>query len=169
MLIIFTLLWKRSPELFYLVNQKLGTHYTMPPFLPRNLPLDSLLFYFCVWFTYIPHSFLITVPWINLLLYFYCIHYYWCPHFPSLCPSPLPLSPSLWPSPRCCLCLWVMYVCSLANTLTFFHPVPPTPQGTLTFCDSMEGPEIIMLSEISHLVKDKYHMISLICRTWWTK
>ena len=26
--------------------------------------------------------------------------------------------------PRCCLCLWVMHVCSLANLFTFFQTVP---------------------------------------------
>ena len=39
-----------------------------------------------------------------------------------LLPSP---TPSLWPSPHCCLCLCVMHVCSLANFFTFFHPDYP--------------------------------------------
>ena len=33
----------------------------------------------------------------------------------------------------------------------------------LTFSDSIDGPESIMLSEISQSEKDKYHMTSLIC------
>ena len=35
-----------------------------------------------------------------------------------------PTPPSLWPSPHCCLYLWVMHVCSLANPFPFFPPVP---------------------------------------------
>ena len=30
-------------------------------------------------------------------------------------------------------------------------------------CSNMDGPEIILLSEVSQTEKDKYHMISLIC------
>ncbi|KAF6119895.1 hypothetical protein HJG60_010278 [Phyllostomus discolor] len=33
---------------------------------------------------------------------------------PSLCPC--------LPSLHCCLCPWVMHICSLANPFTFFHP-----------------------------------------------
>ena len=33
-------------------------------------------------------------------------------------------------------------------------------EGKLTLCNSMDGPESIMLSEISQSEKDKYHMIS---------
>ena len=51
---------------------------------------------------------------------------------PTLSPvARLHLAPtprSLWPLPHCCLCLWVMHVCYLANPFTFFHPVPaPKP------------------------------------------
>ena len=38
------------------------------------------------------------------------------PHF-------APLSPSLWPSPHCRLCLWVKRI-PLAHPFTFFHPAP---------------------------------------------
>ena len=34
---------------------------------------------------------------------------------------------------------------------------------TLTFRDSMDGPEDIMLGEINQSGKDKHHMISLTC------
>ena len=44
---------------------------------------------------------------------------------PPLSPHPRP-PPSLWPSPHCCLCLWVMYICFLVNPFTFFHPCPMT-------------------------------------------
>ena len=40
--------------------------------------------------------------------------------------SQLPLS-SLSCPPHCCLCLWVMHICSLADPFTFFHPVFPPP------------------------------------------
>ena len=36
-------------------------------------------------------------------------------------------------------------------------------EESFTLCNSMDGPENMMLSEISQSVKDKYHMISLIC------
>ena len=38
-------------------------------------------------------------------------------------------------------------------------------EGTSTFCDSMNGLESIMVSEISQTVRDKYHMISPISGT----
>ena len=44
------------------------------------------------------------------------------PSFVHLHPA-LPLS--LWPSPHCCLCLWVMHIWSLAHPFTFFHAVLP--------------------------------------------
>ena len=43
--------------------------------------------------------------------------------FAPLHPAPAPLS--LWPSPHCWLCLRVVHRCSLVNSFTFFHPVPP--------------------------------------------
>ena len=60
-------------------------------------------------------------------LYFYCGHYYRCLLLP-LCPPPHSphQPPSLWPSPNCHLCLWVMNVYSLAHPFTFFHPVLPS-------------------------------------------
>ena len=77
-------------------------------------PLCNHLFYFLYFF-----------------LYFYCCHYYGCPHFTPFCLSPpsplLSAASSLWPSPHCCPCLWVMHICSLANPFTFFHLAPPTP------------------------------------------
>ena len=38
----------------------------------------------------------------------------------------VPSPPSLWPSPHCCLCLWLMHLCSLAKPFAFFHSVPTT-------------------------------------------
>ena len=49
------------------------------------------------------------------------------PFFPLRPPPPSPCQPSLWPSPHCFLCLWVIHTCSLANPFTFFHPVPTSP------------------------------------------
>ena len=47
---------------------------------------------------------------------------------PPLCPPPRsPCLPSLWPSPHCRLCLWVVHTCSLADPFTSFHPVLPLP------------------------------------------
>ena len=65
---------------------------------------------------------------------FYCLYSYSCPHFFSLFPlHPSPCSPSLRPSPHHCLCLWVINMCSLANSFTFFLPVPPpTPLQQLS-------------------------------------
>lgn len=49
---------------------------------------------------------------VKLLLLTHCK---W-PHSPPPMPAPTkPLPPPLWLSLHCCLCLWVMYVCSLAN------------------------------------------------------
>ena len=36
-------------------------------------------------------------------------------------------------------------------------------EENFTLCESMDGPENIVLSEISQSEKDKYHMILLIC------
>lgn len=50
-----------------------------------------------------------------VLLYFYCWHYDRCPHL-TPCPLPTftkPCPPSLWPSPLCCLYLWVIHISSL--------------------------------------------------------
>ena len=49
--------------------------------------------------------------------------------FPSFAHlHPAPNSPSLRPSPHCCLCPWVMHIYSLANPFPFFHSVlPPCP------------------------------------------
>ena len=33
-------------------------------------------------------------------------------------------------------------------------------------CSNMDDLEIVILSEVSHKEKDKYHMISLICGIW---
>ena len=58
---------------------------------------------------------------------FYCWHYYRCLPSPALRNPTQPHAPLLWPSPPCCLWLWVMHICSLANSLTFFHLVVPCP------------------------------------------
>ena len=49
--------------------------------------------------------------------------------------GPPPPSPHPWPLSHCCLCLWVMHICSLANPFAFFHPFPlPLPSdGYLYF------------------------------------
>ena len=63
------------------------------------------------------------------------------PHLSPLCP-PLPNLPtlSLWLSPLCFLCLWVMHIRSLTNPFTIFYPVPqppPTPKAVSLFHVSM--------------------------------
>ena len=64
-------------------------------------------------------------------LYFYCWHYSRGPLISPICPPPpSPHPSSLWPSPHCCLCLWVMHICSLASPFAFFHPVLPSPPLT---------------------------------------
>ena len=51
----------------------------------------------------------------TLFLYFYSWHYQRCPHLPPFVRLHQPAPPSLWPSPRCCLCLRVVRVCFFAN------------------------------------------------------
>ena len=70
-------------------------------------------------------------------LYFYYVHYYRCPHFPPAPLSQPPLNPYPPPfsvaSTSCCLCLWVVHVCSLANSFASFHLVlhPISPLTTI--------------------------------------
>ena len=62
-------------------------------------------------------------------LYFYVETYTDASIFPLFACLHLSLTaPSFCPSPHCCLCLWVMHACSLANPFTFFHPdsLPPS-------------------------------------------
>ena len=67
----------------------------------------------------------------------------------------------IWKQPKCPSVyerikkkLWYTY------TMEYYSAVN---KKILPFCDSIDGPGGIMLSEISQSEKDKYHMISLIC------
>ena len=61
-------------------------------------------------------------------LYFHCLHCYRCPHFfPFDHLYPAPALTSLRLSPHCCLCMWVMHICFLANPFPFFHLVAGPP------------------------------------------
>ena len=55
---------------------------------------------------------------------------------------------------------WIKKVCYI-YTMEYYSPVKKGE--ILTFCHGIDGPESIMLSEISQSLKGKYHMISLIC------
>ena len=67
---------------------------------------------------------LTSLPSVSLFfLYFYCWLLQIFHYSPLGPPPPSPQPPSLWPSPHCCLCLWVTRICSLANPFTFFHPL----------------------------------------------
>ena len=57
------------------------------------------------------------------------------PHLPSSSKPRLPLPE--WPSPHCCLCLWVTHACSLASPFTFFHSVLAPVESVSLFCVSM--------------------------------
>ena len=84
------------------------------------------------------------------------------PFFPSLPPLPSSCTPlhSLWPSPHCCLCLWVMHICSLANPFTFFYPVPPsTSDGVSLFQLSMT---LFLFCSSVHFVHQLSHISEII-------
>ncbi|XP_036166448.1 zinc finger protein 75A isoform X12 [Myotis myotis] len=59
------------------------------------------------------------------------------PLFPTICPPlPTPASPIPRPSPNCCPHPWGMYICSLANPITFIlssHPPPLRHQPVSIF------------------------------------
>ena len=70
-------------------------------------------------------------------------------------------SPSLWPSPHCCLCLWILHKCSLANPFSFFHPVPlPLPSDS---CQGVPGPH----ASVSSLSVYFAHYIPPVSEIMW--
>ena len=82
--------------------------------------LEKILFFF----------FYFTVFFFFFFTLFYHWHCYGYPYFHSPCAHlciTLNLPPSLCPSPHCCLSPWAVFICSLANPLTFFHPYSPSP------------------------------------------
>ena len=65
-----------------------------------------------------------------------------------------------WKQPKCpSVDGWIEKLVHLYNGILCSRK----KEGAPTFCDSMDELGSLMLSEISQVVKDKYHMISPIC------
>ena len=86
----------------------------------------------------------------------------------SLFSHPLPTSPSsLWPSPHCCLCLWVMHICSLANPFLSLSSTPtPLPSDSCQSAPSIHGifKSVFIYKDSKASVKIKFLLIMLMFR-----
>ena len=99
--------------IYHIIHYAFGIKFKNSLFSPRfqKFPtfyflIEIYIFYFVLLFT----LFLLFILLQMSLFYPPCTH-------------TLPL-PFFWPSPHCCLCLWVVHISSFADPFTFFHPVP---------------------------------------------